>query len=117
MQVDIRGNHSLMLQIVREHLERKMRFALGRFGSQIVKTRCEVDDANGPRGGVDKVSRLSVLLRNGETVRAEAIDTDFFTSIDRAAARLARSVERTLSRQRDRDRRNVPEVCDESLAL
>lgn len=104
MNVNIRGNHSLMLQIVREHVEKRLRFALGRFGPEILRTRCEIDDVNGPRGGNDKSCRIAVELKSGETVRAEATDADFFTSVDRAAERAERGVARFIARRRDRSR-------------
>lgn len=108
MHIDIRGNNSLMLQVVRQHVEKRVRLGLGRFAQQITRTLCEIEDANGPRGGVDKVCRVTVHLRSGETVRAEAIHEDFFASVDTAADRLTRSLVRLLSRRRDLARKPRP---------
>jgi putative sigma-54 modulation protein len=101
MTIEIRGNHSLMLQIVREHVEKRLRFALARFGTEIVRTRCEIDDVNGPRSGVDKNCRITVELRSGETLRGEATTDDFFASVDRSVDRIARNVARSIDRRRE----------------
>lgn len=100
MQIEVRGDHSLMQRIIREHVERRLRFAVGRFDGRVRRIECAIVDANGRRGGVDKATSLTVHLKSGDVVRGEAIDADFCASVDRAIARVTRSVVRVLSRSR-----------------
>ncbi len=39
---------------LREHTDRRLSFALSRFGSQVLKTTVYLTDNNGPKGGIDK---------------------------------------------------------------
>jgi hypothetical protein len=38
-----------------DHIERRLRFALARFGSRVERVIVFLHDRNGPRGGIDKV--------------------------------------------------------------
>ena len=43
-------------------MERRLDFALGRFGGRISQVTVGLEDLNGPRGGADKRCRLAVRL-------------------------------------------------------
>lgn len=82
-------------------IERRLRFALGRFGRQIRRVQVILGDINGHRGGTDKQCRMRLLLvPKGEVVvedTAESVEAVIAHSADRAA----RSVARWLVRQRE----------------
>lgn len=85
---------------LRERLERRLGFALGRFGSRIKTVWARLSDENGPRGGVDKCCRLRVRGDELGSLTVEASDSDLGAAIDRAADRLGRAVARMIARGR-----------------
>ncbi len=82
------------------YTERRLRFALGRFGTRIRQIMVRIADLNGPRGGVDKQCRITVDVRPFGTVILEETDADLYRAIDRAAHRVSQSVRRELERLR-----------------
>ena len=104
MQVDIRARKIEIDEALRSHVDRRLRFALSRFGERIAKVTIRFEDANGARGGVDKQCQIAVALRPSGNVLVEDIDADLRAVVDRAAARAARAVDRDLQRRRDAGR-------------
>jgi len=101
MKLGIRGQHIVLTATLLAHVERRLRFALGRFEQKIRQIAVQVTDLNGPRGGFDKQCRFTVTLSPSGKVIVGAIDADLHTAIDRAADRLERSVTRELKRRRE----------------
>ena len=101
MQIDIRARKIEVDEALRAHVDRRLRFALGRFGERIGRVTVRFDDANGTRGGVDKQCQIDVALRPSGNVIVDDIDADLCTVVDRAAERVARAVHRDLQRRRD----------------
>lgn len=87
-------------QGLREHIERRLTFALSRFGSRVLRTVVYLTDNNGPKGGIDKSCLIVVRLRGLGEVIAEVVDTDWPVTVDRATTRIGHSVSRDLERQR-----------------
>lgn len=104
MQVDIRARKILVDEALRAHVDRRLRFALSRFGERVVRVTVRFEDANGARGGVDKQCRIDVALRPSGSILVEDIDADLHAVVDRAADRAARAVSRDLQRRRDSGR-------------
>jgi len=101
MQIDIRARKIEVDEALRAHVDRRLRFALGRFGDRIDRVTVRFEDANGTRGGVDKQCQIEVALRPSGNVIVGDIDEDLCTVVDRAAERVARAVDRDLQRRRD----------------
>lgn len=101
MKFGIRGRHIELTAAVLAHVERRLRFAPSRFGQKIRQVAVQLQDVNGPRGGLDKLCRVTVTLAPSGKVRVEANDADLHTAIDRAADRVERSVTRELERRRE----------------
>lgn len=93
--------------LTRRIVERKLRFALGRFGARIKEVHAEVSDVNADRGGIDKHCRITARIERGGALMSEAVDTMVETAVDRAADRLARSIARHLGRQREFPRASI----------
>ena len=104
MQIYIRARKIEVDEALRAHVDRRLRFALGRFGERIAKVTVRFEDANGARGGVDKQCHIEVALRPSGNVLVEDLDPDIRTVVDRAADRAARAVERDLQRRREAER-------------
>jgi len=86
-------------QALLAHAKRRLDFALGRFTGRLRGVQLSFEDANGPRGGLDK---RCVILLEGDFGRrhVQALDTDFYTAVDRAVDTAARVVARAASRAR-----------------
>lgn len=76
-------------------------FALTRFSRAIRSVTVRVDDANGPKGGVDQQCTVTIhLIRPGEDLVVTHADADAFTAVSRAMVRASRVVARRLERRR-----------------
>jgi ribosome-associated translation inhibitor RaiA len=82
-------------------VERRLSFALSRFGGRLRAVSVSLTDLNGPRGGIDKRCSIQARLSPRGTVRVEHTDSELPAAVDRAATRLARAVARALERRRD----------------
>ena len=100
MRLEMRGvNFELADELV-DHIERRLRFALGRFAARINRLTVHLTDVNGPRGGIDKRCRIAVALVPRGMVMIEGSGQDPFALISDAAKRARRSVRRALERRR-----------------
>ena len=102
MKIYIRGRNIKLTKVVRTRVERRLGFALGRFGERIGRVLLRFSDANGHRGDLDKRCQIDVGLRP-RSVRVEHTDADLFLALDLAADRASRSVARALERERQWD--------------
>src|SRR5258708_25307421 len=97
MKIQIRGRNIALTKVGRTRVERRLGFALARFGERIDRVLLRFSDSNGDRGDVDKRCQIDVGLRP-RSVRVEHTDADLFIALDRAADRASRSVARALER-------------------
>ncbi len=81
---------------IRQKLDRK----LAKFAGSIERVSVRVKDVNGPRGGVDQVCRIKVVLSNLPSVMFEAQDATLDVAIGNALVGTERAVRRTLQRRR-----------------
>jgi len=96
MQVATHVQDAVLGEAVNQYIERRLRFALGRFGSRVGQTRVRIT-AEGDRG---RRCRISVEVLPFGRVAVEEIDTDLFAAIDRATGKVGRLVGRELERMR-----------------
>ena len=68
MQFEIRGKDMSISQALRDHIERRLRFALDRFARRIRRVHVTLGDLNGPRGGIDKRCKLAISLDRSSTI-------------------------------------------------
>ena len=85
-----------------DHIERRLRFALARFGNRVEKVIVFLQDRNGPKGGIDKVCRILAKVQGCGMLMAAVVDSDWNTAVDRATTRIGHTVSRQVSRLRDR---------------
>jgi ribosome hibernation promoting factor len=83
-------------------IDRRLKFALGRFGTEIHQVTVRVADSNGPRGGADKECRITIALRGtGSDYITVAYSADnLYAAIVRASQRAQRAVVRAIERKR-----------------
>ncbi len=100
MKIQIRKRDVKVTKILRAHVERRLGFALGRFGERIEAVIVRFSRANGPPAGAGKRCRIEVALRP-RSVRVEDADADLFSAVDHAADLVSRSFARAFDRERD----------------
>ena len=104
MQFLISGDRIEVTTDLREHIDRRLHFALGRFGQAIDHVSVRVGDINGPRGGVDKHCQIVVKLRasGSNPISVDDKDEDLLAAVARASNRAGRTVARTIERKRSK---------------
>lgn len=98
MRIEIRARHFPLTETLRTHVERRTRFAMGRLSDRVREVTVRLEDINGPRGGVDKVAKVTVRLEQGGQLAAEAMDESFTSAVDRALERAGHAVGKALGR-------------------
>jgi putative sigma-54 modulation protein len=86
----------------------RLEAAIARFADGIQEASMWLGDINGPeRGGVDKLCRVVLRLKNNSIVVIEDLGADAARVIDRVIDRLQQSVSRQLSRLAAVDRKGL----------
>lgn len=86
----------------REYVRHKLRQKLDKFAPAVHRTSVRVEDVNGPRGGVDKRCRIKVVLVGLPTVVVEDHHPSLKGAMDKALARVERTVRRAIERRRSK---------------
>lgn len=97
MQLEVRAARADFADAFRKYVERRLRFALGRFGSRVggVTVRVSADGRSGSR------CRISAEVRPFGRVAVEESDPDLMAATDRATGRIGQLFGRELDRARD----------------
>jgi ribosomal subunit interface protein len=99
MKIDI-GTHGFALtDAIRDHLERRLRFALARASTHVGRVAVHLSDISGSRGGTEKRCRIRVRLKQSVDVMIDDTESDLYAAIDRAANRAGRTVARRVARR------------------
>jgi putative sigma-54 modulation protein len=98
-----------------DHIERRLRFALARFGSRVEKVVVFLHDHNGPKGGIDKVCRILAKVQGCGAIMATVADSEWTAAVDRATTRIGHTVSRRIGRLRDRQVQ-APRAAAQGLA-
>lgn len=112
MHIDIRG-HLKATDAIRQHIERRLTSAVGRFGDRIQDVTVRLEDVNGPgRGGADKACHITLQLEGSRRtpVRVEEVHADLYLAITQAADRLSQVVAREVDRMHH-NRPKSPEMA------
>ena len=112
MQIDIQARNFSLTDALRNHIERRLSFALSSRDDYIQRVMVRLSDINGPRGGTDKCCHIQVVLPQLTDVVIVDTEVNLYTAIDRAADRAGRTVGRKLARHRDRARSSGPEYVE-----
>lgn len=87
---------------LRDHIDRRLRFALTRFGDRVGRVIVFLQDHNGPKGGVDKECRILAKVEGCEAIMATVSDSEWTAAVDRATTRIGHTLSRKIGRLRDR---------------
>lgn len=111
MHVTIRHPGKHVTEPMRDYLQRRAWFALGRRQSLIESVQVFLSDPNGPRGGLDWQCRAVVHLRGGAKLVTEGLAGSFAEAVDDALERAGRSVVRHGERRRSSRRRSLSDLA------
>jgi len=89
----------------REYIRRKLGRRLGKFARSIERVSVRTEDVNGPRGGVDQLCRIKVVLSGLPSVVFEERDASLTAAVDGALAGIEKGVRRAVGRRRMKSRR------------
>lgn len=103
MRVEIRARNIPLTETLRTYAERRVRFALDRLSDRVKEVVVRLEDANGPKGGVDQVCRVALRLEHGRELAIESSDTNLLAAIDRTLERASNAVTRAVGRAQRQD--------------
>ncbi len=92
MQVEIRGKGLHVTDVLSTYIQRRLAFALGRFGRRVERVSVRVEDTNGPKGGIDKQCRVAVVVPHSRVAVIEARGSNIRLTIKRAIAKASRYI-------------------------
>jgi ribosome-associated translation inhibitor RaiA len=99
MHLKLRMNPAHIEQVLRNHIERRLRFALGRFGERVGNVSVTLAGPEGRSGESRCRIRIEVVPRGSFAV--EERGHDLLAAIDRAAGRVGRLFGREIERARE----------------
>ena len=100
MVIDILHRNAQVEPEFQVWIERRVRFALGRFVARIHRVAVMFDEFHSPRGRSGQRCRLLISLIPAGNVVVEDVDSTIESVASRAVERAARAVVRELERQR-----------------
>ncbi|MBK1679797.1 HPF/RaiA family ribosome-associated protein [Rhodocyclus tenuis] len=86
---------------VRDHISRRLAYALNHGLDKVSRVVVRLADVNGPRGGVDKECSIEVRLKGAPAIVIEDTQAELLVAIDRATERAGRTLDRRLNRRQD----------------
>ena len=101
MNIQIHAQDFSLTAGLREHVTRRLAYALNHGPDDISRVVVRLSDVNGPRGGVDKRCGIEIRLKGTPAVTIEDTEADLYVAIDRAAERAGRTLDRRLARRRE----------------
>lgn len=97
-----------------DYVRAKLGRKLGKFAPAIERVSVRFDDVNGPRGGVDTISHIKVVLSQRPSVVVQAQGIDAWHAFDEASHRTERTVRRSLGRAGVTSGRGAPRAVPSS---
>jgi len=108
MKLELRSKGVPMTEGLRAFIERKLRFAMGRFAHRIQRVRVRLTDVNGPRGGEDIECHIRAHLGAAGSFSIHELERDTFAAVSRASERAHQQLARQLERKRKDHRQHLP---------
>jgi ribosome-associated translation inhibitor RaiA len=102
MEISIQFEKNLKAEVeqveVETKVKEKIRRTFSRFAEAIVKTQVTLKDLNGPKGGVDKECRITLILTSGKKILASAAHSLLEAAVSEASEKSQRSLVRHTER-------------------
>lgn len=95
-----------------DHVNGCMEHLQARFDGRVRSIEVRLTDANGPKGGEDKVCRLRTKIDNHPSMNTESTHADLYAAIRQASRRMERALTPVLDATRTRKSRScrLPEA-------
>ena len=103
MRLTVRG--LTLTEDLKEYIERRIHFALGRYSAKIKSLSIRLEDINGPKGGIDKCCQIQVDVGLAQKVIIRECSGTAHAAVANAVDRAERSMERRLNLERRGDTR------------
>lgn len=100
MQIQIQTQDFSLTEELREHVHRRLSYALNHGRDLLSRVVVRLADVNGPRGGLDKRCSIELRLKGAPVLTIEDTEARMGVAIDRAAERAGRTLDRRLARRR-----------------
>jgi putative sigma-54 modulation protein len=118
MQFEIRGRDIDISEVLRDHIGRRLGFALDRFAGRIRHVHVTLGDLNGLRGGIDKCCKLAISVDCSSPIVVESHASNVYAAIDCVADKAATCISRRLKRPHGRNRsRRISELLSHELTI
>lgn len=104
MRLELRSKGVELTDRLQRFIEKKLRFALGRFSHMVQGVRVRLTDINGPRGGEDIQCQIRANLGRAGVVTINETRTDPFAAVSRASLRTGQNLSRKLARRKEERR-------------
>ena len=104
MKIDMQAKHFTLTRALRDHVQRRLGFALSTGSHHLQRVLVRLSDSNGPRGGTEKRCSIQLILPHQANIVVEGTESSLYAAIDRAAHRAGRTLRRRLTRHRDQYR-------------
>jgi putative sigma-54 modulation protein len=101
MQIELRIRNTDLTNVLRSYAERRLRFALSRFGDRVGQVVVIVSELESADDGIATSCHISADLSPFGQVAARETAPDLYAAIDRAASRLGRLFTSRLGRAKD----------------
>ena len=98
------------------YVRRKLGMKLGKFATSIERISVRVTDMNGPRGGVDQVCNVKVVLSGLPSVVIERRHAALHAAIDDALRATEQAVRKSVRRRRMKPLRGRNSVTDSGIS-
>lgn len=107
MNIQIHTNDFDLTEGLRDHVTKRLAYALNHGRDLVSRIVVRLSDVNGPRGGVDKRCGIEVRLKGASTIAIDDTEADLYVAIDRAAERTGRTLDRRIARRHHLATRHV----------
>lgn len=109
MKLELRSKGVRLTKKLENHIRRRVRFALDRFGDRVRVVRVWLTDVNGPKGGADIQCQIRAHLEPKGALVIEDLRDDPFSAVAQASKRIGRRITRHFERlgARRRSRRRM----------
>jgi ribosome-associated translation inhibitor RaiA len=104
--VYIRAVGAPLSAAAKSEIKRKVDRKFGRQAVDVERASVRIEDVNGPRGGVDKLCRVKIVLSGLPSVVVEEQNESLHAAMDGALDRVQHAVRQALKRRRVEPRRS-----------
>ncbi len=98
MEINIHSRRFALTKALFNYAKQRLNSALARKNERVQKVVMRLSDVNGPRGGSDKRCHLHVKLAGLPDIVIADTETDMYSSIDKACARVSTTINRKVER-------------------